>query len=96
MAHADQPGGELANAGFVADDEDAPPAGVFLELTRQGRRRGARHSASTLTIAGRGLNAAATISAVCRVRTSGLVSTTSIVTPRRTSPRADRRKRDIP
>ena len=53
-------------------------------------------SDSALMSDGRGLTPAATISAVCRARTSGLVSTTSSVTPRRDRPRTDFRMREMP
>ena len=56
-------------------------------MTRRRSCRPARASRRRRSAAA-GRAPAATISAVCRARTSGLVSTTSNVTPRRASPRA--------
>ena len=74
---ADQPGGQLADARLVADERDARTRGCFSSSASTAADEPPGASASTLTIGGCGLNAAATISAVCRARTSGLVSTTS-------------------
>ena len=75
---ADELGRELTDAGLVADEGDTRPfASCFSSSASSVAAEPPGASDSTLTIGGLGEDADATISAVCRVRTSGLVSTTS-------------------